>query len=59
METAFPAAEGFEFGGGIELPSATDEYSVGDDCTSEVVEEGFFFHAGFCLPLFAEEVRVV
>ena len=59
QESAFSAAEGFEFGGGFELPGATDEDSVGGDCALEIVEEGFFFHAGLCLPFFAEGQRLV
>ena len=49
VESAFSAAEGFEFGGGGELPGAADEDSVGGDCALEVVEKGFFLHARLCL----------
>jgi len=41
VETAFCAPEGFEFGGGIELPNAADEDSVGGGGCLVVVEDGF------------------
>ena len=58
VEAAISTTEGFEFGGGFELPSATDEDSVGGGCALEVVEKGFFFHAGLSLPFFAKVQRV-
>ncbi len=54
MEAAFSAAEGFEFGGGVKLPCAADLNAVGGCRALEVMEEGFFFYAGVCLPLFVE-----
>ncbi len=54
VESAFFSPEGVEFGGGFELPGAADEDSVGGGCVMKVVEEGFFIHAGFREPFFAE-----
>lgn len=54
VESAFSAPEGFEVGGGFELPGTADEDAVGCGCALEIVEEDFFFHAGLCLPFFAK-----
>ena len=45
VKSAFSAAEGYEFGGGFELPRTTDEDSVCGGCALEVVEEGIFIDA--------------
>ncbi len=57
MEASFSSAECFQFGGGIELPGSGDEDSVGLGYPLEIIEEGFFLHAGLRLPFFAEDVR--
>ena len=53
VEAAFCAAEGYEFDGGLQHPSAADEDAVGGGCALEVVEEGCFFYAGLSLPFLA------
>ena len=59
VEAAFCAAECIEFGGGFKLLGAADENAIGGSCALEVVEEGFFIHAGLWLTFLAEGLRLV